>query len=102
MGGGSPGVDGSQGRGVWREGRAGLGLGVGRGGFPEPRRCGAQGPDVQPEEGVMGWPGRDATAAPALSPASAQGGSRPGQGGAGVPIPGATGAARVRAKRRAE
>lgn len=54
MGGGGPGVDGSRGRGVWREGRAGLGRGVGRGGFPEPRRCGAQGPDVQPEEGVMG------------------------------------------------
>jgi hypothetical protein len=43
-----------KGWGLWREGGAGPGRGTGRGRFPEPRRCGAQGPESQPEGGMMG------------------------------------------------
>lgn len=102
MGSGGPGVDGSRGRGVWREGRAGLGRGVGRGGFPEPWRCGAQGPDVQPEGGTVG----EARSGCDSSSSSVSGsGLEVALGPGGVvrgPTPGATGGARVRAERRAE
>lgn len=102
IGGGGPGVDGSRGRGVWKEGRAGLGRGVGRGGFPEPRRCGAPGPDVQLEEGVMGKarPGCDSrsSSVSGLGLGVALGPGREVRG----PTPGATGAARVPAEQRAE
>lgn len=90
--------------GLCREGGAGPGRRAGRGGFPEPSRCGAWGPDVQ--RGGEGWwrrLGRDAAAAPAPSPASqVGGGSRPGQGSRWGPTPRVTGAARVPAELRAE
>lgn len=68
--------------GLCREGGAGPSCRAGRGEFPEPCRCGAQGPDVQRRgEGWYGRLGRDAAASPAPSPASRVGvGSRPGQG----------------------
>lgn len=74
-----------EGWGLCREGGAGPGSRAGRGGFPEPCRCGAQGPDVQRGgEGRWGRLGRDAAAAPATSPASGVGGgSRPGRGEGG-------------------
>lgn len=74
-----------EGWGLCREGGAGLGSRAGRGGFPEPFRCGAQGPDVQRGgEGWWGRLGRDAAAAPAPSRASGVGGgSRPGRGEGG-------------------
>lgn len=75
--------------GLCRAGGARPGSRAGRGGFPEPSWCGAQGPDVQRGgEGWWGKLGRDAAAAPAPSLASrVWGGSRPGQGGGGGRLP---------------
>lgn len=90
---GRPGVGGSlvwrRAGGLFREGGAGSGRRAGRGGFPEPCRCGAQGPDVQRGgEGWWGRLGRDAVAAPAVSGLSGWGlVLGPGRGGGGCRLP---------------
>lgn len=78
-----------EGWGLCRTGSARPSGRAGRGVFPEPSRCVAQGPDVQ--RGGEGWWGKlgwDAAASPALSPASrVWDGSRPGQGEGGGRLP---------------